>query len=177
MSCFVTLPALLNSQEQAELFNLASALLTMQDNLLVRFLCRCQKDLRLFSLAEQTAPFGFQAVLLQLGGSRRLGHFWAMLQPLAGRLLPWRDINYITCWAVCTFPLPKASWTDWDISTTPNMPTNSNPTLFGCSYLGLMSPNYAMPGKSSSQIWRNCVVLSQAPLCFFFHRDCATWLA
>lgn len=75
-SLLVILPTLLHSQGQAGLFKLAPALLTLQGSPSVPLLCRCQKDLRLFSLAEKRAPFGFQAVPLkvcELGGERNVG--------------------------------------------------------------------------------------------------------
>lgn len=46
--------------------NWPPALLTVHGSPSVPLLCRCQKDLRLFSLAEKRAPFGFQAVPLEL---------------------------------------------------------------------------------------------------------------
>lgn len=166
MSCFVTLPALLDFQGQAELFNLASALLTMQDNLLVCFLCRCQKDLRMFSLAEQRAPFGFQAVLLQLGGERKIG---SLLSNAAapGRPPPsfkTHQLHNLMGSMYLSFAKGLLNWLGH--FPTPSMPTNHNPALLRCSYWGLMSPNYAMPGKSSSQVWGNSIALCKASLCF-----------
>lgn len=86
-SLFVILPTVLRSQGQARLFKLAPTLLTLQGSPSELLLCRCQKDLRLFSLAKKRAPFGFQAVplkLCKLGGELNVGSSWDTLQPLAG---------------------------------------------------------------------------------------------
>lgn len=133
MSCFVTLPVLLDFQGQAELFNLASALLTMQDNLLVCFLCRCQKDLRMFSLAEQRAPFGFQAVLLQLGGEQKIG---SLLSNAAapGRPPPsfkTHQLHNLMGSMYLSFAKGLLNWLGH--FPTPSMPTNHKPALLRCS--------------------------------------------
>lgn len=52
---YVILPALLHIQGHAGLFKLAPALLTQQGSPSAPLLSRCQKDLRLLSLAEERA--------------------------------------------------------------------------------------------------------------------------
>lgn len=112
-SFLLIFPTLSRSQGQAGLFKLDPALLTLQGSPSVPLLCRCQKDLRLFSLAEKRAPFGFQAVPLQLcelGGERNVGSPLRYAAALCRAcLLPCGDIKHVACWAVCIFPLPKAS--------------------------------------------------------------------